>query len=334
MSLLYLVRRVLFLLLVIWVAATITFFIPRLSQKNPIRERFAELARTGGFSPTKLEDIVNAYNKQFGLDKPLMEQYFNYLGQIARGDFGPSLNKYPKTVMELVLEALPWTIGLLLTTTLLSFVLGNLLGAMSAWPRSPRLLKSLMGPLMMMQGIPPYLLGILLLFFVAYRLKVLPLGGAYAQGTIPNMSLGFILDIARHQVLPALSLILASVGFWALGMRGMGVTIQGEDYVNFAEHKGLAPRTIFNSYYIRNALLPQVTGLALAFSGVVVSGGLVEQLYGLPGVGSVLGSAILSNDYFVIYGITLFLIVAVAVFMLIIDIIYPLLDPRIRYDNR
>jgi peptide/nickel transport system permease protein len=334
MSLLYLVRRVLFLLLVIWVAATITFFIPRLSQKNPIRERFAELARTGGFSPTKLEDIVKAYNKQFGLDKPLMEQYFNYLGQIARGDFGPSLNKYPKTVMELVLEALPWTIGLLLSTTLLSFVLGNLLGAMSAWPRSPHWLKGLMGPLMMMQGIPPYLLGILLLFFVAYRLKVLPLGGAYEQGTIPNMSLGFILDVARHQVLPALSLILASVGFWALGMRGMGVTIQGEDYVNFAEHKGLSPRVIFNSYYIRNALLPQVTGLALAFSGVVVSGGLVEQLYGLPGVGSVLGSAILSNDYFVIYGITLFLIVAVAVFMLIIDIIYPLLDPRIRYDNR
>ncbi|NJM42359.1 MAG: ABC transporter permease [Anaerolineae bacterium] len=331
MSLMYLVRRVLFLLLVIWVAATITFFIPRLSQKNPIRQRFAELATTGGFSPEKLEEIVASYNRQFGLDKPLMEQYFTYLGQISRGDFGVSLYRYPKTVAELIFEALPWTIGLLLSTTLIAFVLGNLLGAMSAWPRSPHWLKGLMGPLMMLQGIPPYLLGILLIFFVAYRLNVLPQGGAYEQGTAPTFTLRFILDVARHQMLPALSLILASVGFWALGMRGMGVTIQGEDYVNFAEHKGLSPRTIFSSYYIRNALLPQVTGLALAFSGVVVSGGLVEQLYGLPGVGSVLGAAILANDYFVIYGITLALIFAVAIFMLIVDIIYPLLDPRIRY---
>jgi len=165
-------------------------------------------------------------------------------------------------------------------------------------------------------------------------LQLLPLGGAYSKGTVPNMSLTFILDVARHQILPAVSLILASVGFWALSMRGMGVTIQGEDYVNFAEHKGLAPRTIFTQYYIRNALLPQVTGLALAFSGVIVSGGLVENLYGLPGVGSVLGAAITANDYFVIYGITLFIILSVAIFMLVVDLVYPLLDPRIRYENR
>jgi peptide/nickel transport system permease protein len=331
MSLTYLLRRIGFLLVVIWTAATIIFFIPRLSARNPIRERFSELARTGGFSPSELEKIVNAYNQKFGLDKPLVEQYVSYMGGILRGDLGPSLYKYPKSVMELVLEALPWTIALLLTTTILSFILGNLVGALAAWPRSPRWVKGLMGPLMMMQGIPPYLLGLLLLFYVGYRLQWLPLGGAYSKGLVPDMSLTFILDAARHQIMPAFSLILASVGWWALGMRGMGVTILGEDYVNFAEHKGLSPRTIFGSYYVRNALLPQVTGLALAFSAVVVSGGLVEGLYGLPGVGSVLGAAIRANDYFVIYGITLFLILAVAIFMLIVDIIYPLLDPRIRY---
>jgi len=334
MSIVYVVRRVLFLLLVIWVAATITFFIPRLSAKNPIRERFAELARSGGYSPKNVEEIIAAYNRQFGLDTPLIEQYFRYIGQILRGDLGPSLNKYPKAVTELVLEALPWTIGLLLTTTLVSFLLGNLLGALASWPRSPSWVKGVMAPLMMMQGIPPFLIGLLLLFYIAYKLQLLPLGGAYSKGTVPNMSLTFILDVARHQILPAVSLILASVGFWALSMRGMGVTIQGEDYVNFAEHKGLAPRTIFTQYYIRNALLPQVTGLALAFSGVIVSGGLVENLYGLPGVGSVLGAAITANDYFVIYGITLFIILSVAIFMLVVDLVYPLLDPRIRYENR
>lgn len=244
MSIVYVVRRVLFLLLVIWVAATITFFIPRLSAKNPIRERFAELARSGGYSPKNVEEIIAAYNRQFGLDAPLIEQYFRYIGQILRGDLGPSLNKYPKAVTELVLEALPWTIGLLLTTTLVSFFIGNLLGALTSWPRSPSWVKGVMAPLMMLQGIPPFLIGLLLLFYVAYRLQLLPLGGAYAKGTVPNLSLGFILDVAKHQILPAISLILASVGFWALGVRGMGVTIQGEDYVNFAEHKGLPPRVI------------------------------------------------------------------------------------------
>ncbi len=331
MSLTYLLRRIVFLLFVIWTAATITFFIPRLSAKNPIRERFAELARSGGFSPENVEEIVAAYNAKFGLDKPLIEQYFSYMGGIVRGDLGPSLNKFPKTVVQLVLEALPWTAALLLTTTIISFILGNLLGAIASWPRSPTWVKGLMGPIMMITGVPAYILGLLLLFFIAFRLQLLPLGGSYTKGTSPNLSIGFILDIARHQILPAISLILASLGFWALGMRGMGVTIQGEDYVNFAEHKGLSPRRIFGSYYMRNALLPQVTGLALSFGSVVVAGGLVEGLYGLPGLGSVLGAAILSNDYFVIYGITLFIVFGVTIFMLIVDIIYPLLDPRIRY---
>ena len=191
-----------------------------------------------------------------------------------------------------------------------------------------------MGPMMMLQGVPPYLLGLLLIFFVAFRLKLLPINGAMSAGTVPELSLTFILDAARHQILPALSLILASVAFWALGMRGMGVTIQGEDYVNFAEHKGLNSGVIFRDYYVRNALLPQVTGLALAFGSVFTSGILVESLFGLSGLGSVLGQAIQANDYFVIFGISFFIIISVTVLMLIIDIVYPLLDPRIRMDSK
>jgi peptide/nickel transport system permease protein len=325
---------VLFLLLVIWTAATITFFIPRLSTRNPIRERFAELSRTGGFSPQDLEKIVASYNAKFGLDKPLIEQYLVYMGGILRGDLGVSLNKYPKTVVELIGEALPWTIGLLVTTTILSFIIGNLLGALAAWPRSPRWAKSLAAPFIILTGVPAYLLGLLLIFFIAFRLRLLPLGNAYTVGTRPEFTLGFILDVARHQILPALSLILASVGLWILSMRGMGITIQGEDYVNFAEHKGLSPGRIFGSYYIRNALLPQVTGLALGFGFVITSGVLVEGLYGLPGLGSILGAAIVANDFMVIYGIVLFIIIGIAVVMLLVDLVYPLLDPRIRYETR
>jgi peptide/nickel transport system permease protein len=327
------INRLLFLILVIWAASTITFFIPRISPKNPIRERFAALAQSGGFSPGDLEKIIASYNTKFGLDRPLLEQYWNYITSVARLDLGVSLNKYPKTVMELITESLPWTIGLLLTTTVLSFLIGNLMGAVAAWPRAPGWLRSFATPFVLLQGVPPVLMGILLLFFVGFRLKLLPLGSAYSTGMIPDFSdPAFLWDVFLHQLLPALSLILGSVGGWVLSMRGMGITIQGEDYVLYAEHKGLGGVVIFKDYYMRNAMLPQVTGLALALGSVVTSGITVESLFGLPGVGRVLFSAIQSNDFLVIYGIVLFITIAVASLMVFVELLYPLFDPRIRHD--
>ncbi len=333
MSLKKILGRLLFLILVIWAASTITFFIPRLSPRNPIRERFAELARIGGFSPQDLETIVASYNTKFGLDKPLIQQYFDYIASIARFDLGVSLNKYPKTVIDLIMESLPWTITLLLVTTILSFVIGNLLGAVAAWPRAPGWLRSLATPFVLLMGVPPVLMGVLLLFFIGFRLKLLPLGSAYSTGLVPDWSSpAFIWDVIKHQIMPALALILGSVGGWVLSMRGMGVTIQGEDYVLFAEHKGLSGYVIFKDYYLRNALLPQVTGLALALGTVVTSNIVVESLFGLPGLGRVLSQAIQANDFLVIYGIVLFITIAVATLMVVVELLYPLLDPRIRQD--
>lgn len=330
MSLKRLIQRLLFLVLVIWAASTITFFIPRISPKNPIRERFAALARTGGFSPGDMEKIIASFNTKFGLDKPLWQQYTDYVSSVARGDLGVSLNQYPKTVGELIMESLPWTITLLLLTTILSFVIGNLLGALAAWPRAPGWLRMVATPFVLLQGVPPVLMGIFLLFFIGFKLKLLPLGSAYSTGIVPNWSFSFFIDVVKHQILPALSLTLAFIGGWVLSMRGMGVTIQGEDYVNFAEHKGLPGSKIFRDYYLRNALLPQVTGLALALGGLVFSGLVVEGLYGLPGLGSVLQAAIQSNDFLVIYGIVLFITITVATLMVVVELLYPLLDPRIR----
>jgi peptide/nickel transport system permease protein len=333
MTVRFVLQRLLFLILVIWAASTITFFIPRMSNKNPIRERLSQLAQTGGFSPGDMEKIVASMSQKFGLDKPLLEQYTDYMGGIARLDLGVSLNKYPKTVWDLIMEALPWTIGLLITATILSFVIGNLLGAIAAWPRAPGWLRNFATPFVILQGMPPVLLGVLLLFFVGFRLKLLPLGGAYSIGTQPSRSFAFALDLLRHQILPALALIFGSVGGWVLSMRGMGITIQGEDYVNFAEHKGLGGITIFRNYYMRNALLPQVTGFALAMGNLITSGLIVEGIFGLPGVGSVLNDAIRSNDFLVIYGIVLFIVIAVAVLMVVVELLYPLLDPRISHAN-
>lgn len=331
MTLRLILKRLVFLLLVIWSASTIVFFIPRLSDTNPIRERFAELARTGGFSPADLEKIIASYTEQFGLNAPLIEQYRDYLGNIATLDFGVSLNKYPTTVLQVITQAIPWTLTLLLVTTVFSFIIGNLLGALSAWPRAPRWVRMVATPFVLLTGVPPVIMGVLLLFFIGFQLKLFPLGGAYSIGIVPNWSsFGFWLDLLKHQVLPALSLILGSVGGWVLSMRGMGVTIQGEDYVNFAEHKGLTGGRIFRDYYLRNTLLPQVTGLALALGTVVTSAIVVEGLFGLPGIGTALNNAIRANDFPVIYGIVLFITAAVATLMVLMEFVYPLLDPRIR----
>lgn len=326
------IRRLLFLVMVIWAASTITFFVPRISPRNPIRERFAELSRSGGFSAENMELMIASYSQKFGLDKPLWQQYVDYVGGVARFDLGVSLNKFPKSVWDLIGESLPWTMGLLVVTTILSFIIGTLLGAVAAWPRAPQWLRSFATPFVLLMGVPPVLLGVLLIFFVAFRLKLLPLGGAYTIGTTPQWSLAFALDLARHQILPAIALIFGSAGGWVLSMRGMGITLQGEDYVNFAEHKGLGAWTIFRDYYLRNALLPQVTAFVLALGTVVTSAIVTEKLFGLPGIGSTLDEAIRSNDFTVIYGIVLFITIAVATLMVIVQFLYPLLDPRIRQD--
>ncbi len=323
-------KRLLFFVLVVWAASTIVFFVPRLSSRNAIRERFGELARTGGFSPGDVEKLIASMNQQFGLDKPLLDQYWQYLSNIIHLDFGYSLSKYPTTVTEVIAQSLPWTIGLLLVTTILSFVIGTLLGAISAWPKAPGWLRGIATPFILLTGVPPVIMGILLLFFIGFRLQWLPLGGSYSVGVVPNWSWTFFFDLMEHQILPALALIFGSLGGWVLSMRGMGVTIQGEDYVNFAEHKGLSGFTIFRDYYLRNGLLPQVTGLTLALGTVVTSAVIVENLFGLPGIGKALDLAIRANDFPVIYGIVIFITIAIAGMMLLLEFLYPILDPRIR----
>lgn len=331
MSVMIILRRLVFLVVVIWVASTIIFFIPRLSNRNPIRQRFNEMAVNGGFSPADTEIIIKAYNEKFGLDKPLWEQYLVYMGGLLHGDLGVSLYRYPATVAQLINEALPWTISLLLVTTALSFIIGNFLGAVAAWPRSPGWLRGIATPFVVLQGVPPVLMGVLLIFFIGFKLNLLPQGNAYSTGVVPNWSNpSFLLDVLAHQILPALALILGSVGGWVLSMRGMGVTIQGEDYVNFAEHKGLNGTVIFRDYYLRNAMLPQVTGLALALGSVVTSGVIVEQIFSLPGIGQALYKGIQNNDFLLIYGIVIFITAAIATLMVCIELLYPLLDPRIR----
>ena len=326
----FIVKRFGLLVLIVWSAVTLNFLIPKLTPRNPLREKLMEQASRGGVIEEGFNEMVAAYEAKFGLDQPLWKQYLNYMWDVLHLDLGYSIANYPKTVTELVGAALPWTIGLLLTATIIAFVLGTFLGALMAWPKSGNFVKYILPSVLILGAIPAYLISIILIYFIAFKWKLLPLGGGYSIGTIPSFSMDFALEVMRHSLLPAFALVITTMGGWTIGMRGMMVTVQGEDYMTFAEAKGLKETRLFYKYGMRNAMLPQVTGLALAFSFLVSGAVLVELVFGYPGVGTLLARSIAQLDYFMIYGIVLFIVIAIALAMFIMDLIYPLLDPRIK----
>jgi peptide/nickel transport system permease protein len=331
MRALYIAKRFGVFLLIVWLAATLNFFLPKISGRDPVRTKLLEQASLGGYVQGGIEDMVKVYQKQFGLDQPLWRQYVTYLDQTVHGDLNYSIANYPRTVAGMIADALPWTVALLGLTTIFSFALGTVLGALLAWPRAPAWMRWLMPPLWAMHAIPYFLLGLVLSWVFAFRLQVLPNFGGYSAGATPAWNLAFVLDVLRHAVLPALSIVLASVGGWALAMRGMMVTTMGEDYVTFAEAKGLRSATIFTRYCMRNAILPQTTGLALALGQILSGAVLVEVIFGYPGIGTLLFQAIEESDFFLIQGIVFTVIVAIGFTTFVLDIVYPLLDPRISY---
>lgn len=327
----YVAKRFGMFLLIIWLAATVNFFLPRLGGQDPVRDKLLQQAALGGNVQAGMKDMVAEYNQKFGLDTPLWRQYFNYLGDMSRLDFNYSISNYPRRVIDMIGEALPWTLGLLTTTTLFSWVIGNLLGAFMGWPRAPKILQFLMPPLLALNAIPFFLLGLVLIYLLAFRLGLFPLSGGYTPGTFPELTPAFVGNVLSHSILPALSIILVSIGGWALGMRAMVVTTRGEDFVTFADAKGLKGRTIFMRYAVRNALLPQTTALALALGQLIAGAVLVEVIFSFPGIGTVLYNAIRGSDFYLVQGIVFILIVSIGVATLVLDLIYPLLDPRITY---
>jgi peptide/nickel transport system permease protein len=327
----YLVGRTLQLVLIVFIAVTINFILPRLIPGDPVETALATKIAVSGNVSVDVEKVAAAYRAKFGLDQPFWRQYLNYWGDIFRFDLGVSLVNFPATVISQIRSALPWTLGLLIAATLIAFGLGSLVGALLGWPRTPAIFHLLVSPLMLLSTIPFFLLGIILLSLFAVEFPIFPPGGGFSPTLIPGFNLRTALDILAHSLLPLLSLVLGGIGAWALGMRAMMISVMGEDYITFAEAKGLPSRRIFLMYGMRNALLPQMTQLALALGGVIGGAVLVEALFSYPGIGTLLFAAIAGKDYFVIQGIVLILILALAVALFVIDLIYPLLDPRIRY---
>ncbi len=328
----YFLRRLTIFFLTIWIAATVIWLIPRLAPGDPITAMVGRMIQQGG-SVENSAAIIEGWRERFGLNDPLPIQYVRYLGNIIRFDFGYSLAYFPTPVSQIVGQALPWTLGLLLLAVSITFLIGNFLGALMAWRGTPRLAKVLIPVGMVFTSLPSILAAIFLLYIFAFLLDWFPLSGSYARGMKPGFTLEFIGSVIHHGTLPALAIVLVSFGYWALGMRGMMITVEGEDYMHLARAKGLNPFYVLYRYMVRNAILPQVTAFAITLGTLISGQVLVEYIFVYQGMGSVIFTAIRNQDFAVIQGTSFFLIVLTALAVLIIDLVYPLIDPRISHER-
>jgi peptide/nickel transport system permease protein len=327
----YLLRKTAWFLGAFVAAIVLNFLLPRLIPGNPVDAIVATLGR-GGAEGEQLRRVYEAYTAEFGLDKPLWEQFLLYLQNLAHGDFGVSFTLYPTPVRDLIGDALPWTIALQLPAILIGWILGNVLGAVAGYKGGIVDRGAFLGSLFV-SSMPYYCVAILLLYGVAVAWELLPPSGGYSFGTTPSLSPEFISDALEHYWLPFLSLVLVFIGGQAVGMRSMVIYELNSDYVNYSRGLGLRDRQIIRQIF-RNGMLPQVTGLALSI-GTLVGGALITEIvFSYPGLGTLLFGAIRQNDYPVFFGIALMITVAVLLANYLVDIAYGFIDPRIRAASR
>jgi peptide/nickel transport system permease protein len=326
----YVAKRLAQFLLVVFIGISLTFFITHLTPIDPVEQMIASMTAFGDTSPEAVMMMREALQELYGIEGSLIEQYFVYWGRILALDFGPSLSAFPTPVSTLIGRALPWTIGLLFTCTVLAWVLGNLLGGLSGYYRKSRTLKLLGVLAMAFHPIPYYIIAFVLLIIFGYLWPVLPISGGSAQNVPQGFTLEYLASVLRHSILPALSIILVGIGGWFLGMRALVSNIVTEDYVIYAELGGVARNRILPFYVMRNALVPQVTGLAMSLGAIFNGAIIVEQVFSYPGLGRLLIGAVYSADYSLVLGVTAISIIAVSAAVLLLDILYPLIDPRVQ----
>src|SRR5215210_1746771 len=324
----YRARKIGWTLIVFFVALVLNFILPRLIPGNPVDAIVGQLAAGGGTGGEQLEQIHEHFMKEFGLDKPLWQQFFVYVGHVLSGNFGTSFGQYPASVNTLIANALPWSVAIQLPAIIVGWIVGNLLGALAAFKGGWFDRGAFVGSLFF-SSIPPFALAIILLFLVGVKMRILPVGGAYSFGMSPEWSLTFFGDAITYFWLPFWSLVLVFIGGQAVGMRSMAIYELGSDYVNY--NRGLGVKDSKTVRYIfRNAMLPQITGLALSIAAMISGGLITELVFSYPGLGTLLFTAIGTNDYPVISAITLLITLAVLIANFAVDVLTGFIDPRIR----
>lgn len=321
----HLLRRLGFYLMALWVSITINFLIPRLIPGNPADALMARFQ--GRMNP----QTIHSLDLQFGISNdPLWSQYLQYLQKLFHGDLGTSFTYFPTPVSTVIAQEIPWTLTLVGISLLISFFFGTLLGIVIAWRRGS-FLDGFFPPLLtFFSAIPYFWLALIALYVFGYTLNWFPLNGGYDISVTVGLNGDFISSALYHGILPAFTIVLASISGWMLGMRNTMITTLTEDYVLLAEAKGLSERRVMFAYAARNAILPNVTGFALSLGFVVGGALLTEVVFSYPGIGFALLQAAQNSDYPLLQGIFLLIAVAVMGANFIAELVYTILDPRVR----
>jgi len=328
----YLIPRLIQYFLVIWLGITVVFLIPRITPNDPIMRMIGELRGRGStMEPGAMDGIIRDLTQLYGLEGSWLDQYWAFWGRLFRGDLGVSFFQFPTRVNQLIAVAMPWTLGLLLPTTLISWVVGNIIGGLAGYYSRKSWSRILDAVAMVVRPLPYYIFAFALLLLLAYVVQWFPITGGASLGAVPSFTWAYIKDVLWHSFLPALSLSVLGGAVTFQTMKLIVQNVNAESFVQYAKMGGVTEDRIVGKYVIRNAILPQITGLALSM-GQIFSGALITEIvYGYPGLGMLLYRAIINGDYNLIMGITLFSILAITTAILIVDLTYPLFDPRVRY---
>ncbi len=316
--------------LVVFVGINLAFFITHATPIDPVAQAIAAATRFSQSDPQAVEMTRQALRDLYGLNGSLWQQYVTFWGRVAVADFGPSLSAFPTPVSTLIWRALPWTFGLLSVATIISWSVGNLLGGLAGYYRKNRLLKVAGALATGLQPIPNYIMAFVVLVLFGFVWPILPITGSSQINLARGFTWAYVTSVIEHGILPVLSLVLVGIGASFIGMRALVSNIITEDYVTFAELGGVSRRRILFSYVMRNAMGPQFTSLALSL-GLIFNGAVItEVVFGYPGIGNLLIRAVYAGDYSLVIGIASVSIIAVAAAVLVIDLVYPLIDPRVR----
>lgn len=326
----YCLKRVGQFLLVVFIGVNLAYVITHATPIDPVEQSVSAVTSFSSTAPDAIAQMRESLQELYGLKGSGWDQYVTFWRRIVVGDFGPSLSAFPTPVSTLIARALPWTAGLLIVSTLITWALGNLLGGLAGYYRKNGALK-VMGVIAMgIHPVPYYIVALALLIVFGFIWPILPIGGGSAMNLPQGWNWAFVSSVLKHSILPALSLILLGLGSWFLGMRSLVSNVVTEDYVVYAEVAGVDSRRILSSYVMRNALVPQVTGLAMSLGAIFNGAVITEKVFGYPGLGSLLIDAVYAGDYSLVLGVTTVSILGVSICVLVIDLLYPILDPRVQ----
>lgn len=334
-------RKIIAYLVTFYLALTLIWLLPHLMPGDPVREKALKIIAAGskgggasipGLTEVQVKRLYEYWVEKFGLDQPLIVQYFVFLKSCFTLDLGVSIRHYPSRVNDLLIQSLPWSLGLLLPAIVVGWIFGNYLGALAAYKRGifDKVLYSLF---LFMSQMPYYWFALILVYSLSFNWRILPPAGAYTLTLTPSLSLTFVLDLLSHYLLPFLSVMIPYIGGEAIGMRSLILYEINSDYANYFESLGFRDRKLL-SYTFRNAVLPQVTGLPIYFASAFGGQLVTEIVFGYPGIGSLLYAAVIGQDYPLIQGGFLMIVIITILGNFLIDLYYAYIDPRIRVAYR